>query len=289
MDIEGSLKTGFEKTKQRNGLILIAVFFVINLVSTIVAQSQAAQAMERFGQFFEELPSDFREMPMQEIAIEGPLALDLPPALLSLMNLASLLAGLIAIIVAYRVFASGARDRIPDETYSNLLIPSVNAIISIIIFAIIIVVVFVVPPILGGFVLGASLINAPANVAPSAITVVALIALVGFALAIYITIALVFFLPLIALEDNNFIEAFGSSWQLTKGNRLSVFLLLVAVGIVRIVISILGGIVSGIVSFIPVLGSLVTIAVGSALTVFTLAVIFEAYRQLRERRTGAAI
>ncbi|MDZ7689028.1 MAG: hypothetical protein U5J64_09995 [Halobacteriales archaeon] len=254
MDIEKALKTGFEKTQQKNGLILIAVFFVISLVSTIASQSQAAQAMERFGQFFDQMPSEFQETPFGDIAGGGPLAFDLPSSLISLMNLGSSIAYIVAAIVAYRVFASDVRDKIPSETYSGLLMPTINGIIGGILFAILVVI-------------GLILLIVP---------------------GIYLLVALYFFLIFIALEDDNFIEALQSSWGLTRGRRLSVFLLFVALLVVGIVVAIIGGIAGALVGTASAqLGAIVGLAINAAFTVFIFGAIVDAYYQLREEKPEA--
>ena len=254
LNIEGAIKRGFDKLTRKNGLMLVAVFFVISLVSAIASQSQAMRMMNRFGQFFEEMPSDFRETPFMEFAGSGPLAFDIPPSLISLMNLGSSVAYIVAAIVAFRVFASDARDEIPSETYSGLLMPTINGIIGGIVFG---VVVFI------GF-------------------------LFLFVPGIYLFIALAFFLVFVALEDDSFLESLQSSWGLTKGRRLSVFLLFVALLLVNIAFAIVGGIASLLVgSVVPQLGAIVNVAVGAAFTVFSFGVLVEAYNQLREEEPTA--
>lgn len=254
MDIEGALKTGIERTKAKNGLILIGIFFIISLVSTIASQTRAAQAIQNLQgmPFFEEFG------PAQEFIAPGPLPLafeSLPSSLVSLMSLGSSIAFVVLAIVAFRVFASDAREEIPGESYSNLLMPTINGIIGGIIF---------------GLVVGIGLI---------------LLIIPG----IYLLVSLAFFLIFIALEDESFIDALQSSWGLTKGRRLSVFLLLVALLVVNIVVSIVGGIASAAVGAAsPQLGAVINIAFSAALTVFGFAVLVNAYSQLREEEGPAA-
>jgi len=255
MDIERALKTGFGKLQEKSGLTLLAVFFVIGLVSAIASQSQAAQAMEQFGQLFDQMPSEFENSFVENFAGGGPLAFDLPSPLISLMNLGSSIAYVVAAIVAYRVFASDARDEIPSETYSGLLMPAINGIIGGIVFGILVVI-------------GLILLIVP---------------------GIYLIVALAFFLIFVALEDDNFLEALQSSWGLTKGRRLSVFLLFVALVIIQIVVAIVGVIASGILgAVLPQLGAIVNVAIGAAFTVFSFGVLVDAYTQLREDQPTAA-
>jgi hypothetical protein len=254
MDIEGALKTGFGKLQNKSGLTLVAVFSVIGLVSTIAAQSQAARVFEQFG-FVEQVPSEFESTLVENFAGGGPLAFDLPASVISLMNFGSSIAYIVAAIVAFRVFASGARDKIPSETYSGLLMPTINAIIAGIVFVVIVVIGFILLIIPG----------------------------------IYFIVALYFFLIFISLEDDSFIDALQSSWELTKGRRLSVFLFFVGLVLVQFLFAIVGGIASLVVgSVIPQLGAIVNVAVGAAFTVFSLAALYDAYTQLREDRRGPA-
>jgi len=254
MDIEKALKTGFGKLQEKSGLTLVAVFFVISLVGTIASQSQAAQFMEQFGGF-EQLPSQFEGTLVESFAGGGPLAFDLPSSLISLMNLGSTVGYIVAAIVAFRVFASGARDEIPSGTYSGLLMPTINGIIAGIVFGVLIAI-------------GLILLIIP---------------------GIYLAVALYFFLIFVALEDESFIDALRSSWELTKGRRLSVFLFFVALVIVNIVFSIIGGIASLVLGGVSLqLGAIFGIAVGAAFTVFSLGALYDAYAQLREDQGPAA-
>lgn len=255
MDIEKSIKTGFGKLQEKSGLTLVAVFFVIGLVSTIASQSQAAQFMEQFGGF-EQLPSQLEGSFVESFAGGGPLAIEsLPSSLISLMNLGSTIGYIVAAIVGFRVFASGASDEIPSETYSDLLMPTINAIIAGIVFGVVVaigLVLFIIP-------------------------------------GIYLIVALYFFTLFIALEGDSFIDALRSSWELTKGRRLSVFLFFVALVIVNIVFSIIGGIASLVLGGVsPQLGAIIGVAVGAAFTVFSLGALYDAYTQLREDRSGPA-
>jgi hypothetical protein len=214
----------------------------------VAGQSQAARVFEQFG-FAEQAPSEFERTLVENFAGGGPLAFDIPSSLISLMNIGSSVAYLVAAIVGFRVFASGARDEIPSETYSGLLMPTINGIIAGIVFVVLIAI-------------GLILLVIP---------------------GIYFIVALYFFIIFIALEDESFIDALQSSWRLTKGRRLSVFLLFVALFLVNIAFAIVGGIASlAIGAAVPELGAVLNVAVGAAFTVFSLAAIYHAYTQLRE-------
>jgi Ca2+/Na+ antiporter len=248
MDIEDALRAGYDRTTARSGLLLAAVFFVISLISTIAAQSDAQRTLNQMGG---QLPEFMQDLPMAG-GPSGPLplAFNIPGSLTTLMNLGSSIAFIVMTIAAYRVFASDAREKIPEEAYKrNMGSAALNGIIASIIFGIL-------------FVIGLVLLVIP---------------------GIYIGVSLAFFLIFISLEDKSFIDSLQSSWELTKGRRLSVFLLFVAVLVVNIVVSVIGGIASAVVgAAVPQLGAIVNIAVGAALTVFGLAVLLNAYYQLQE-------
>lgn len=246
IDVEKSLRTGFERMKQRVGLLLIAVFFVIQLASAIASQSSTARTLEQVDQ----LPPFMRNTLFQEAMQPGPLAFDLPGSLITLLSLATTVLSIAAVIVAYRVFASDARESIPEEAYKrNIGMATLNGVVAGIVFGVLVVI-------------GIFLLVVP---------------------GIYLITALVFFLIFIALEDDSFIDSLSSSWNLTKGRRMSVFLLLVALLVVQIVVGIVGGIGGAVVGFVvPQLGAIVDVAVGAALGVYSLAVLTDAYFQLRD-------
>lgn len=109
---------------------------------------------------------------------------------------------------------------------------------------------------------------------------------------VYLTVALAFYLIFAAVEDDGPVEALRSSWLLTKGRRNSVFILLVVFLFFAFGVVFLGFLISTeMSSFVAghhtdyaaeVSEVLVTELFQAALTVFLLAVLFEAYLQLRE-------
>ena len=251
IDIERALRTGFERTKRRVGLLLVAVFFVVQLISTIASQSSAARAMERMGGM-EELPPLLQDTVFQGAMEPGPLAFDLPQALITLMSLATTVGGLVVGIVAYRAFAADAREKIPEEAYKrNIGMATLNSVVAGFVFSVLVVVglLFLIIP------------------------------------GIYLLTSLVFFLIFIALEDDNFLESLSSSWELTKRRRMSVFLLLVALLVVQVAIGVVGFVASSVAgAVLPQLGAVVDVAVGAALAVYSLAVLTDAYLQLKGNR-----
>jgi hypothetical protein len=250
MDVEKALRSGFERTKERSGLLLIAVFFVIQLASAIASQSSTARTLEQVDQ----LPPFLRDTVLQGAVEPGPLAFGLPQPVITLLGLATTVLSITAVIVAYRVFAADARETIPEEAYKrNIGMATLNGVVAGLVFGVLVAI-------------GILLLVVP---------------------GIYLITALVFFLIFIALEDDSFIDSLSSSWNLTKGRRMSVFLLLVALLVVQIVVGIVGGIGGAVVGFVvPQLGAIVDVAVGAALGVYSLAVLTDAYFQLRDESGG---
>jgi len=100
---------------------------------------------------------------------------------------------------------------------------------------------------------------------------------------------LLFFGARIAVEDENFVVAMGSSWRVTRGNRIRVFLLLLGVLAALIGISIVAAVVAAPFSAASAaLGGLIEVAGQAAGTVYVTATLARAYVQLTheaDRRT----
>jgi len=260
VDIEGALRTGFERTKARSGLLLVAAFFVIQLLSAVASQSSTQRALEQTGgvpETPESLPPFLQDV-VQQAVEPGPLALSLPEPLITLLSLTTTVASIVAAIVAYRVFASDERETVPEAAYKrNIGMATLNGVVASFVFGIVVA--------LGLFAL----------IVPG----------------IYLITALLFFLVFVALEDESFIDSLSSSWEITKGRRTSVFLLLVALLVVQVVVAVVGGVVGAAAgAVLEQLGAVVEVAVGAVVAVYTFAVITEAYLQLRGEsdRKGAA-
>ncbi len=97
---------------------------------------------------------------------------------------------------------------------------------------------------------------------------------------IFLMVSLIFWNIYVIVEDQNFIEGLKNSWNLTKGNRLDVFLLGLAVIVVSLVVSFVFGLpktmgINSIGAVIMQLGS-------AAVSVFATATLAAAYNQLTE-------
>ena len=171
----------------------------------------------------------------------------LPPLLAGLLSLVIGLATLVVSIAAIRVFVSDETERLPREYFTrNMGWAAVNFIVGAVIF---------------GIAVGLGFI---ALVIPG----------------IFLLVALAFWSVYVAVEDQNFIESFRSSWGLTRGHRLKLLLL----GVVAFLVS---AIVSAVFNIGFVGGALVGLVlaqVGSAIvTVFSTAVLATAYTELTAR------
>jgi hypothetical protein len=94
---------------------------------------------------------------------------------------------------------------------------------------------------------------------------------------LFVLVSLYFAQVYIAVEGEGPLEGLSSSWGLAKGNRLSIFGLVLVVG----VISFLGALVGqAVATASPAAGSLVSAAVSGFLSVFTTAALVDAYHQL---------
>lgn len=99
---------------------------------------------------------------------------------------------------------------------------------------------------------------------------------------LFVLVSLYFSQVYIAVEDQGPIEGLSSSWSLAKGNRFRVFGLLVVLGVVGILGSIFGELV-GLAS--PTAGSVLSLVLSGFVSVFSSAVIVDAYQQLSREQT----
>ena len=98
---------------------------------------------------------------------------------------------------------------------------------------------------------------------------------------IFLLVALAFWTVFVAVEDQNFVESFRSSWGLTRGHRLKLLLL----GIVVVLASAIVGSLSGIATTGSESIGFVLVQAGSALMgVFSTAVLAATYTEITGRR-----
>lgn len=168
-----------------------------------------------------------------------------PPVVGGLVSIVLAIAALVVTVGAIRTFVSDETERLPRELFTRRMAWVVaNLVVGGIVFAVAVTLGFV------------------ALVVPG----------------IFLLVALTFWSVYVAVEDASFLDSFRDSWTLTRGHRLGLFGLGVAVLIASAVVSAvfgLGVLAGGVVEILFV-------QAGSAITaVFTIAVLAAAYRELR--------
>ena len=237
VDIGQAIQEGGKRTLARNGLVFVAIVWILSLLNGLFGNTIARNAMNQ-------LPPGMAPGGLAGPPVVGP-TLGLPS---SIAGLLSLLVGLVTAVVvaaALRTFVTDETQVVPGEHFTrNLLWMLVNLIVGGIVFGIVVGIGFVLLVIPGLFLL----------------------------------VSLFFWNVYVIVEDESFIEGFQDSWQLTKGNRLMLFLLGVLVVIIAAVVGVIFGIPQGII------GGFVGLAIGQIGgafgTVFTIAVSARTYRQL---------
>lgn len=240
VDIGQAVQEGGKRTIARNGLYLVAIVWVLNVLNGLFGNTIARDVMG-------EVPGGgFGAPPM------GP-TLGLSPGLAGVL---SFVVGLVmAVVVAgvIRTFVTDETEALPPETFTrNLLWMLVNLVIGGIVFGIVVGI---------GFVL---------LVVPG----------------IFLLVSLVFWNVYVVVEDENFVEGFKRSWDLTGGNRLMLFVLGV---VVLIIYAVVGGVFGGVGGIAGGFVGLAITQIGAAFaTVFGLATLARTYVQLTEGDAAAA-
>ncbi|UPV75214.1 hypothetical protein M0R89_03875 [Halorussus limi] len=251
IDIGDVVSDGYERTVARNGLLFIGIFYLISLLEGLFLPTPTQSTT---------LPDPMGGPGMGPVPAEGmqPYApsLGFSPVITSLL---SLLLGIISIVVtigALRTFVTEETEQIPEAHFRhNLLWAGLNLIIGGIIFGITIAIGFIFLVVPGLFLL----------------------------------VSLFFWEVYVAVEDQNFIEGFRNSWQLTSGHRLRLFGLGIVIAIIAMLVSIGFGI-PGIV--LPdILGFLIAQFGSAFLGVFFLATVAQTYNHLlsMENKPGVEI
>lgn len=192
---------------------------------------------------------DLPQSAVQEGAQATPLAVGGPVALHGVLAALGALASAVITIAAIRTFTSDETDTVPKEYFTrNIGWVLINTVV-------------------GGIVFGLAVV-----------TGLVLLVIPG----IFIAVSLLFWNLHVAKEDVNFIEAFQESWSMTSGNRIKVFALWLAVGAISFVAGFIGGFVSAPFSMVmPALGAVANLAISAVAGVFGVAVLAQAYEQLR--------
>ncbi|MFC4543206.1 hypothetical protein ACFO5R_14850 [Halosolutus amylolyticus] len=222
-DIIDAMVEGFDRTRQRNGLLLVAIFAVLAVGNAAVTRST-----------------------LGPMGAGGEPASGLLAVVAGLLSIVLAVASLVATIVALRTFVSEETETIPREFVSqNIGLVALNTFVGAIAFALVVAIgtVFLILP------------------------------------GLFLLVSLYYWAVFVAVEDQNFVRAFRSSWTLTRGNRLRLFGLGVAVLIVGLAVNAAVGLPA--LLFGGVVGLVLTQVAGAAVTVYALATTARAYEQLR--------
>lgn len=94
---------------------------------------------------------------------------------------------------------------------------------------------------------------------------------------IYLAVSLIFATVVVVIEDAGVIESLERSWELTSGNRLTLF----GLGLIMSVLFFVGYVITVISSVLsPIVGSLLLSIMFGSVALFQIAVLIGAYRQL---------
>lgn len=233
VDIGDVIGEGIERTLARNGLILVAISFLLGALSALFSASITRRIVlqqQAMG-------------PMQMSPAAPAIGLSAPAA--GLLSILVGLASLVFVTGAVRTFVTDETEQLSSDDFTrNLLLVVVNLIIGGIVFGVVVGI---------GFIL---------LIVPG----------------IFLLVSLFFWNVFVIVDDENFIDAFGSSWRLTSGNRLTLFGLGLIVVVIGAAINFAFGIPS---AFLPRSIGFLVAQVGSAfVSVFTLATATRTYVQL---------
>ncbi|EMA44022.1 hypothetical protein [Halococcus saccharolyticus] len=254
-----ALREGARRTVTRDGLVLAVAFVVIGIVTALATQTIVAEAVDALIEALRTesgtAPEDLTpgEIDQIETALEGqaPLALPISPLVAGLLLvLTGILAEAVNIVAVRAFFADSGQELSAGLAGRNIVLATLNGIVGGIVVGIIVAIglIFLIVP------------------------------------GIFFAIAFLFLRQEIAVEDENFVDAMASSWQLTKGDRLELFALVLGVAVLVFLVSTVVPLLFGAVS--PLVNVIVSILVGGVTAVFGTAVITRAYAQLHADRAA---
>jgi hypothetical protein len=261
LDIETALRDGFDRTTTRNGGVLAAAFVALGLVSATVNQSlvrvwaesildelaenpPSLEGTDLTTEEYQDLISEIRDTVAETLPISYLESLSVPE-LLALVFVLAFVAEAIR-LVAIRVFVSHETESIPRALVTrNLGWAVLNGVVGGIVAGILIAVasIFLIIP------------------------------------GIFLAISFLFLRQEIAVEDKNFVEALSGSWELTSGDRLELFVLVVVLVLIGPIVSFVIGLAG---NSAPV--AVLEIVATSLVLTYTVAVVSRAYDQLRAKR-----
>lgn len=206
LEIGTAIRTGLNRLGKRNGLVLVALIFLVNaagglLGTSVTALAGRARLLTQSGQVTD---------PGAIFAIG--LGTGLLTGVAGLLSFLLWIASVLLAIAAIRVLVSDETERLPATAFThNAGWAFLNFVVGTVVFAAAVaagLVLFVVP-------------------------------------GVFLLVTLLFWAVFVTVEDQNFVAGFRNSWKLTKGSRLQLLALGIGVVLVSIVVGILFGIPSG--------------------------------------------
>jgi hypothetical protein len=252
LDVGSHLSNGLDSLLSMTGGQLVALLALFGIVGSLLVESLVVRigrdGLEYIRENFDTSEPEVREAVIEiERALEDMgfgLDIPIPVALLGLLVLALL--GEAIRIVAVRAFASGELDGVATELATRRL-PIAT---------------------LYGF-LGGILLSIAVGIGTLLFVVPGL----------FIFIGTLFFRQEIAIADKGPLQAISGTWQLTKGNRWTLLLLVIVLWAIGFAVGLVPGVVPGRV------GTVLSTVVTSVITVFSIGVVTDAYVTLRDSPT----
>ena len=208
-----------------------------------------------------------------EAAMTSALALPVSPMIAGILLIPSILISAIVGITAIRVFASDKTETIPEEFYKrNLVSALLKMLAGGLVFGVLLFAVLGLSALPGG-------ILTLTGLTPIGPILAGLGVLIGLPLMLYVLLSLYFWTFYVVLEDQNFVEGFKNSWELTKGHKLGLLILGIAVFLVSISVSLFSEIPG--IFRLETVGVLLGIVIGAFTSAFSTATLAQAYNQLK--------
>jgi hypothetical protein len=244
LDIPAVLTDGLARLPTRVAAVLFAAYLAIGAISTVTAQTLSLAVI---GAVQSSLPADAATTPTTPgVGGGGALALDVDLPIAVALFLVQIVLAQVVGVVSIRTFVSDARTSFPMGLASHLSWVVLNALVA----------GFVVNVLIG---LGTILLVIP---------------------GIYLAVALYFVQFEVIVEENHAIEALRTGWELTSGNRLGVFLLLLVIFAIGLA-SAVPSVALGFVGAPTLLVMAVSIVVGAVAGLVSVAIGARAYVQLK--------
>lgn len=258
LDIVEALQKGFERTFEKNGLMIAGLLFITSLISSVLSATAVKGA-----------PAQYQS----GSASAGALALPMSPTIAGILLIPATIISAIVGIVAIRTFVSDEKETIPEEFYKrNLISALLNMAAGGLVFGIVLLAAIGIPVLPGA-------ILALTGISGAGLILTGIGALIGTPIMIYIALSLYFWTFYVIVEDQNFIEGFKSSWDLTKEHKIGLLVLAIAIFIVNIALNLLSAAPN--IAGLTVVSWVLGLIVGALLSAFSTATLAQAYRQLK--------